>query len=200
MGEHEHEPEAERDEVDAIGDEAEPEAEPDVEPDEAEPDEAAEPAEPEARAPTAAELKRFETENTRHEKALAKIVGRDWEGFAPCAECGGVGFVPTATLAVPELVAMADAVECPDCKGYGRLRTPSRVPGQEFQVCVGCAGNGWKREAPQAAPSPELVGPVATGNGYALPAGHVLVKVDPNAPDVPQAQAPHPVAAPSYVP
>lgn len=200
MSEHETEPEGELENPDQQADDVEPEQAPDVEPDEPDVDEPSEPAETEARAPTAAELKRFEAENTRHEKALAKIIGRDWEGFVACEPCGGVGFVPAMLAEVPELVDMPDAIECPACKGYGRLRTPSRVPGQEFQVCVECAGNGWKREAPQAAPAPELVGPVPANGGYAAPPGHVLVKVDPNAPDVQPASPPHPVAAPSYVP
>jgi DnaJ-class molecular chaperone len=198
----EHEPEQER--IAEAGDEAEPEAELEAEP-EAEPEEEpeageAERAEPEARAPTAGELKRFEAENTRHEKALAKIVGADWEGFAACEECGGVGFRPRELMAAPELVAMPDAIECPGCKGYGRLLTPSRVPGQEFQVCVECAGNGWKRREPYAGAAVDVTIAATAGNGYTPPAGHVLVKVDPNAPDVPIAQPVHAVPAPPVLP
>ena len=163
-------------------------------------EEPAEPTEPEARGPTAAELKRFETENTRHEKALAKIIGRDWEGFAACAECGGVGFVPAATLEAPELLAMPGVVECPGCKGYGRLVTPSRVPGQEFQTCVQCAGNGWKHEEPAQVAAPAYAPPLP-GNGAPSPyPGHILVKVDPNAPDIAVGAQVGSVDAPTYAP
>lgn len=154
----------------------------------------------EARAPSDAELRAFERENTRHEKALAKLIGDDWQAFGPCEHCGGVGFTPGGLDYAPELAAMPGVIECPGCKGYGRLTTPSRVPGQETQVCVDCAGMGWKHEAARSAEPAPAATAIAPNGGTGAPTGYILVKVDPNAPDLPPTPptqaAPAPVAAP----
>lgn len=143
--------------------------------------------EPQDRAPTAAELKRFETENTRHEKALAKIIGRDWEHFEACSSCGGVGFAPSGASAEAELVEASGVVECGACNGWGRLVYPTRVEGQRLQVCIACAGNGWTREPEPAAPvAAEPVAGLehapaapAVPNGPVAPPGYILVPVTP---------------------
>jgi len=64
---------------------ADPEPEPEPEPEQV------------AAGPTEADLRKFEAENARHERTLAKIVGADFEHFEPCGVCGGVGHVPAAS-------------------------------------------------------------------------------------------------------
>lgn len=189
---------------------AEPDPDTEPEPD-SEPDEELqeEPAEPEARAPSAAELKRFEAENTRHERRLAEIMGDDFAAFEPCPACGGVGFTPRPPEEALNLVKATGVIECPTCSGAGGnpcpacagkggLEFPTKVEGQRFQscpscggtgmnVCVDCAGNGWKRESAAAAtPVAAVASPAANGGSHAPP-GYILVKVDPNAPDLPAA-------------
>jgi hypothetical protein len=199
---------------------AEPEpAEP--EPGEPEPEEP-EPEEPQARAPTAKELRAFETENTRHEKRLGEIMGDDFAHFEACATCGGVGFTPRAPEELLAFVQAPGVAECPACEGEGGtpcptcagkggLEYPTKVEGQRFQscpgcggsgklVCVECAGNGWRREEPHPAALPAIAAPTQPNGGYRPPPGHVLVKIDPTAPDVPLAQPAQPVAAPVYAP
>lgn len=142
------------------------------------------------RAPTAAELRRFEKENTRHERELERIVGDDWQHFDPCGACGGVGFLPKAANALPEVVEAKGVERCSDCNGWGRLRYPTLVEGQELQVCPSCAGNGWRREQPRET-YPVAAAPVPVANGpTGAPPGYILVKIDQAAPDYPTAAPP----------
>lgn len=184
-------------------------------------DEAADapPDEPEARMPSAAELKRFEAECTRHEKALEKIVGDEWQHFMACEACGGVGFAPKPAELQLDLVKAPGVIECTSCEGAGGrpcvtcdgkggLEYPTRVEGQRVQscpscggtamnVCVDCAGNGWRREAAAPAEQPAYATPTVPNGGQQAPTGYILVKIDPNAPDLPAAPpAQSPVAAP----
>jgi hypothetical protein len=122
------------------------------EPDDEELDDA---EEPEARGPSDADLKRFESENTRHEKALAKIVGDDFEHFEACGVCAGVGFVPAATNVDVPFERDPQTEPCSTCNGYGTTLTGAREPGMVTRACSKCQGAGWTtvQEYPDAQPA-----------------------------------------------
>lgn len=125
-----------------------------------------------------AKLAELERENTRHAKAFAKAIGVKPEQLHFCPVCDGTGFTPEPVDEQPDYRYAAAVVECPDCNGYGQQRYPSRVPGQGLQVCVSCAGLGWKREqSPDAAPLEPQVAPVApaANGGPVAPPGYILV-------------------------
>src|SRR6267142_3070248 len=57
------------------------------------------PPAPEAKGePTPDDIKAFQSEHARHEKALVKIMGDDFMMLTVCDECGGMGFRPPAQL------------------------------------------------------------------------------------------------------
>lgn len=130
------ESEPDDDEGDGDGDDGhEPDEEPEPEPDE-------EPQEPEAQGPSDAQLRDMERENTRHEKALAKITGPDWQLFNPCPHCGGVGFSPLDPDELAGLRSDETTTRCPTCDGWGQLKTESRVPAEMERNCSQCGGTG----------------------------------------------------------
>ncbi len=110
--------------------------------------------EQEAAGPTPEALKRFEAENTRHEKALAKVVGDDWKDFAPCDTCGGVGHLPAAQNKSLPFEHDPSAEVCPVCNGYGTTLTGAKEPGMVTRPCSRCTGSGWLTvaEQPQVQP------------------------------------------------
>jgi hypothetical protein len=139
------------------------EAEPDDEPDEPAPDDEeeaeAEADEESAAGPTEADMKRFESENTRHERALEKIVGDDWSSFEPCGVCGGVGHVPSGLNQSLPFASDPSTEVCEVCNGYGTTLTGAREPGMVTRACSRCQGAGWttKAEQPGVQPVVELV-------------------------------------------
>jgi hypothetical protein len=139
------------------------EAEEPDEPDEPDPDDEPD-SEPEASpqvasGPTEADLKRFESENTRHEKALGKIIGDDWSSFEPCGVCGGVGHLPGALNASVPFSRDPQTEPCSVCDGYGTTLTGAREPGMVTRACSLCQGAGWTTvsEQPDVQPVVTLV-------------------------------------------
>lgn len=131
-----------------------------------------------------AQLQAIERENTRHATEFAGLLGVEVSELHVCPVCEGVGFTPTAEEPPPPIEQAGGVMECPTCRGYGALEYPTRVEGQRLQVCVDCAGSGWKRieASPSAAPAatPAVAG-AAPSNGPQPPPGYILVPVDVNA-------------------
>lgn len=157
------EAEAAEDEEAAAGEEGEEEDE-----DEDEPEPGPEPQTPEQQSMEKA-LRAFEKENTRHAEALRKLLGDDFEAFAECIGCSGVGFAPiTAMQFDPELE------RCGRCQGHGQMLTGSVNEMFVVRDCSDCQGQGFKVKvvapepyAPESVPVPRF----DPYTGQALPAG-----------------------------
>ncbi len=133
--------------------------------------------------------KALDREADRHEKAVQKIMGEDFDQLARCALCAmsPAGYVfpfealpPEAQDAIREGVNQyvsgggidlerfqfaADMRECEVCQGEGLVRSGSKHEAHLLEVCNPCTGNGWKRVeavlAPVATLPPAPVAPAA---------------------------------------
>src|SRR6266850_1416107 len=73
------------------------------------------PPAPEAKGePTPDDIKAFQSEHARHEKALVKIMGDDFGMLVVCDECGGMGFRPPYSFKANEKYKACDT-----CAGMG---------------------------------------------------------------------------------
>ena len=127
----------------------------------AEEEEPAEPEEQEARSSTAA-LAEFEAEVVRHAEELERITGDDWQAFQPCPHCNAIGFSPLPIEEPRELVVDASVIRCPDCDGWGKKATPSRVEDVKEQTCLTCSGRGIVNAPIQPAYTPPPPAPFPT--------------------------------------
>jgi len=134
--------------------------------DSAEPDEA--PAEATA-APTLEDkamekaMQALDKEATRHANRVSEIMGEDALILLPCPRCipNVPGFIwppeqvdPTPEVKTAVKLSLGEGVdppykqsdrafECGKCDGLGKVKTGSRVRGQERVQCPECAGKGW---------------------------------------------------------
>jgi rubrerythrin len=129
--------------------------------------------------------KQLDAEKQRHAKRLGEIMGDDAADLIQCPVCmdgiDGYIFPPDAVplpdeaigrirqvIGLPDLATFAwakDTEQCPECKGKGKTRTGSDVPGYDVKECGTCASRGWVN-LPGAAPADWANGttpPVATG-------------------------------------
>jgi len=132
----------------------EPDEDEAAEEEEAEPESPPEPPAEPTQAPEAL-LRKFESENARHEKALGKIMGEDFEAFEPCAACGAIGFaIPQPP---PDFKVHALTFECQECDGLGQLVSGSKVEAFALLTCPTCQGKGYREKAPvQSAQAPTM--------------------------------------------
>ena len=98
------------------------------------------PVEPPAQPNTEAMRKGVETELKRHEKAFAKAVGMPVDALHVCPQCGGAGFTQEDE---PEVKEATFAKACPDCNGYGKVRSGSRNDSTVLIDCRTCQGYGY---------------------------------------------------------
>jgi hypothetical protein len=109
------------------------------------------PSAPDPQPSIEAQLKAFEKENVRHETALKKLMGDDFEAFEPCPACATVGFRPTV-----EIQYDPDLEQCSFCKGHGILLTHAVREDRLVRECNDCQGNGYRtRTTPP--PQPQAV-------------------------------------------
>jgi Zn ribbon nucleic-acid-binding protein len=158
-------PEPDEELAEAEEHEAEPEPEPDPEP------------EPPSSVTTDSDLdKRLTSEASRHEKALAKAYGDQWDARIMCPLCEAEGFLlpwqentmpPEQYEAVkilagdtgtPDYVPNPNWYACPTCNGYGDILTGSKRQGAELDQCPDCGGKGYRRKDFDAA-QPQWAGP-----------------------------------------
>ena len=167
------------------------EPEPEDEPEEEE-EETSDVLEPEPEPATdmaLAELtKGLDRESRRHEKALEKLHGADWDAYGLCPLCIGDGFLlphPAGSLPAeqweairalagqlipPDYQTAKDVDVCQDCQGWGRVITGSKAEGHETKLCSTCSGNGYTPKGTQYAPvsipsAPSFPGMTAPLNG-----------------------------------
>jgi rubrerythrin len=192
----EHEPQEEPEtpiapDVEEIpGDEPEPDDEPETgdEP-ESEPgdDEPATATSPRDEKEAEALRQKVDAEDARHAKRVSDLFGEDAPHLLQCPMCAhltaGFLFPPNvmpipdeqlglvrALLGMPDVSTFEDsqATEtCPDCKGLGRVKSGSNVPGYDVIDCQRCASKGWISKvlavAPNGTASTNASGPVVTG-------------------------------------
>jgi hypothetical protein len=164
------EPEPDITEEDAAEPADEPELEPDAEP---------EPHVESSQTTLAKRDKALTTETKRHETALRKAYGDDFETLAPCPLCLTDGWViPAPPGAFPpeqwdavKIAAGQDAGEnfklayyaepCPTCDGWGKVATGSHVTDLGTPICRDCNGQGWREKQAPLAPVASWQPPVA---------------------------------------
>lgn len=175
------EPEPEEIEADEPDDEPddEPGDEPEPEPVEDAPETATTP-----RDEKEAEVLRgkVDAEDARHAKRVSDLFGEDAPHLLQCPMCAHLtaGFLfPPNVMPIPDeqlslvraLLGMPDVSTfeesqttetCADCKGLGRVKSGSNVPGYDVIDCQRCASKGWVNKSAPA--------PAATGNGVHTPA------------------------------
>lgn len=135
-------------------------------------------------------MKSLDKEAERHTKAVARIMGDDFELLAPSPVDWTPGFIfnipemlpsPEAVDALLALLGRSDARDlkpapdaepCSTCNAWGIVLTGSKAPGQETKPCSDCTGNGWKTKVAPLAP--------VTTFDYATNAG--TVPLQPNQP------------------
>lgn len=110
-----------------------------------------------------ARYQRLGNENARHARRVSEIMADDATALIQCPVCmdGIAGWIyppdvaplPDEAIArirqvigLPDLTTFEDATDasqCPACKGLGRVKTGSNVPGYEVKECGRCASRGW---------------------------------------------------------
>jgi hypothetical protein len=131
----------------------EPRAETEPEPTEPEP----EPTEPEpepepAGGLTAEQAAELEKAMAAYFKRVEKVFGAD-NAPPPCPTCEGLGFDLTGGTGQPDFQEHENYIECGDCRGFGHVKTGSKVPGHDLHDCPNCLGRGYLEKLPQ----PQLV-------------------------------------------
>jgi hypothetical protein len=129
-------------------------------------------------------MKSLEREAERHANRIREIVGPDANDLLMCPLCppnfGGWRFdvAPSedATRATRIAIGLPDmsnyamsATErpCDDCRGLGKVRTGSVVPGRETTTCDACGGKGYVATRPRLNTSEDTAPAPAPVNGDA---------------------------------
>ena len=130
--------------------------------------------EPEARGVTAADVDALDRENTRHEKAVARIMGEDFRFVAACPTCQAFGFIwPPPPEERPEYREHSITKRCATCGGLGDVKTGSLRAGNELIRCADCKGYGYQPN-PATAPATFTDAPATpapSGGAELAPAG-----------------------------
>lgn len=124
--------------------------------------------------------------NKAHVAKIGRIMGEDSLALIPCPVCSdfvdGLIFPPevapipdTIKERMQQLLGLNDwedtptapwAIQCPDCKGHGEVKTGSFVLGKETTRCLTCGGDGWKNTMDDGASNVvQIVPPTETGPG-----------------------------------
>lgn len=135
---------------------------------------------------------RLDKENVRHATRVSDIMADDAPNLIPCPVCmdGIAGWVflpevqalPDESIArIRQVIGLPDygnfeyatwAAQCPECKGKGKVKTYSDVPGREVTGCLRCNEAGWinlnveqNGNAQLAPEAPAVTGPTVYGSG-----------------------------------
>ena len=153
---------------------------------------------------------RLEKAAAAYARALEKIDGVNELGFEPCPCCAVPGLVlPYQPMQLQEqarrdrvdayfgtvrgeLEPLPNDAECPVCKGWGKLKTASRIPEQATQPCAKCNATGHvlvphveplpvlTPQQPAAAPQPVYTfNANAPADEWGRPAGHPHYGIHP---------------------
>jgi hypothetical protein len=128
--------------------------EPEPEPGEPEPEPKPDEEEEEAAGGLeAAQVVDLEKATAAYFKRIEKVFGADSVPPA-CTHCGGLGFDLTGGAGEPELAEHENYIECADCRGFGHVKTGSKVPGHDTHDCPVCLGRGYLEKLPTIAAVP----------------------------------------------
>jgi hypothetical protein len=116
-------------------------------------------------------LAKLDAEALRHRNRVSEIMGDDALSLIPCELCAPniAGFRFNVAPSYETIAAVRQAIglpsmetlkqdrysrRCDNCDGAGRVKTDSRVQGQEHVPCYDCKGRGWipigpERQTPQ---------------------------------------------------
>jgi hypothetical protein len=131
----------------------EPRAETEPEPTEPEPEPEPEgDEEEEAAGLDAAQANDLEKATAAYFKRVEKVFGAE-SVPPPCQHCGGLGFDLTGGAGEPDYAEHENYIECGDCRGFGHVKTGSKVPGHDLHDCPNCLGRGYLEKLP----TPQLV-------------------------------------------
>lgn len=139
-------------------------------------------------------MRAMEREESRHAGAVAKVMGEAFAEFHRCPLCAAfpAGFVPgfagvpdemaaelgsqvaayfgDAGLIEPPYVEGRTMQRCPDCDGWGQVKSGARNALHRNEQCPGCMGNGYvARTQTYAPPQPTPVLPAGAGGGFPQP-------------------------------
>lgn len=121
---------------------------------------------------------------------VARIMGEDFAMLMPSPFDWKPGFIfnpevqppdPEQVAAMQAFLGLADEAEmkdapdaqpCEACNALGRVKTGSRVAGQETKPCIACGGSGWRAKVTAATPAPSF--------SVGTPAG--VIPLQPNQP------------------
>lgn len=117
----------------------------------------------------AIDTKALEKALKAHERAIGKVMGEAMADLAACPTCDGVGFMPAAALAEPELRQDPTTEACPVCDGRSIVATGAKPPGQTERPCTNCAGGGYITKAVELEPPAPFAQQAAGTNGMAGP-------------------------------
>lgn len=153
------------------------------------PDEPQPPAEPLTEAKAESIFKSLERWKGSNEREVEKRAGPMFGDLVPCPACVMTGPAPGfifAQLPEPEqsirrqTVIMAlggeaeieypddeGATACEACHALGKLKTGSKVQGQETRICPSCNGQGWKPVVSTAVPVFPAAPPIAAPQPFA---------------------------------
>jgi rubrerythrin len=168
-------------EPDGDGDEADDDALGEPDDDEAgeQGDEQARQAQVNAEKAIEARYGKLAKENDRHAKRVGEIMDEDATDLIPCPVCmdGIAGWVYPPDVAEPseeqvsrirQFAGLPDytnfqdvgwANECPECRGFGKVKTGSKVPGAETTGCLNCNERGWLNTRGMTPPNGSLQHP-----------------------------------------
>lgn len=132
-------------------------------------------------------LRRFERENERHAHELARIMGPDFEAFAECIGCQGVGFAPVSGVQFDP-----DLEKCERCQGHGQMLTGAVNEMNVVRDCLACGGRGYTEKIVVPVVQAPVAGELPRFDPYT---GQPLDATPPNPP--PSQNGPW---APGYVP
>lgn len=115
-------------------------------------------------ADSTGEVEQLEKVQTRYLRAVEKVLGP--VRMPPlCPACEGTGLDFTGGQGEPEFAESPDRERCPDCDGWGKVRTGSRVPTEDVLPCPTCQGAGHRVKL-TVQPAPANNGEqTATGSG-----------------------------------
>ncbi len=144
-----------------------------------------EPVEPDEAA-LAAQDRALSSEDTRHQKALAKAYGDVWPEHVRCALCDGVGFLNpelamslnnaqweqllqvAVMLVTDEYVQDPNYETCPNCQGKTKTRSGAQDAEHYLKLCDVCSGNGYVQRAPKL-PTITPISPNGEATGPSIP-------------------------------
>jgi hypothetical protein len=126
--------------------------------------------------------KQLENEAGRHARRVEEIMGPDFGALTTCELCWPIapGFrwdkAPDddqiarvrVAIGLPDVSNFAPSAterQCDDCRGLGKVRTGSTVPGQETASCDACKGKGYVGTRPRQNGSEAPVEALQVENG-----------------------------------